>query len=365
MPIELTNNVFSFMWYFIKPYKNTVLVFIFMSFLTGLWGPLNTLILRYIVNILSTSTSFDINLLFYPSILMVFNFIILDNIAWRVLNYLAYKYLPVIKNNITTTLFVHILDLDYKFFQDNLSGKIASNITILADNIEKILYPLVPNLLRGISLVIAAFIAAYYINLIFFFVMLIWLFMFVCTSIYMSKKIIEFADIYSETESAISGELVDSISNVHNIRIFAQKNYEIFRVNLFLENRLKAYRTQEFRIIMINVIQGILIASMLALSLYFLIFLYQRKLVRVGDFTLILGLAIELGHMIWRTMSCLDEFNKASGKCTQSLKNIIVDIKIYDKEGATDLLIKHGKITFKNVKFHYQNNSIFSFHEKK
>ena len=63
---------------------------------------------------------------------------------------------------------------------------------------------------------------------------------------------------------------------------------------------------------------------------------------------------METGHMMWFTMSEVDEFNKAIGRCKQSLMSLMLPLEILDKPNATIMNCTHGKITFNNVKFHYK-----------
>jgi ATP-binding cassette subfamily B protein len=316
------------------------------------------MIIKHIINLLPNVENGDLSILFLPASLIMLNFIIFDNVTWRSMGYIVYKYLPVIKNNITRALFKYVLGLSHQFFQDNLSGRLSNQITRLSDNIERMLYPIIPNLFRGSSLVIIALISAYYVNQIFFWVILLWFVLFVSFSVFMSKKIVALSDSYAKTESFVSGQLVDVISNVNNIRIFSKKDFEAYRIEGFLGDRLKAYRKEEFLIIIMCIIQGVLISLMLGSVSYLLVFLYGKKLVTIGDFALILGLAMELGHMVWWTMSSLDEFNKAAGICKQSLDSLIVPCSIKDKENAKELVVNKGEITFNNVKFHYKETDL-------
>src|SRR5690606_23089720 len=66
------------------------------------------------------------------------------------------------------------------------------------------------------------------------------------------------------------------------------------------------------------------------------------------------GLSMETGHMMWFTMSEVDEFNKAVGRCKQSLMSLMLPLEIRDKPNANILRCTHGQITFDNVKFHYK-----------
>lgn len=64
---------------------------------------------------------------------------------------------------------------------------------------------------------------------------------------------------------------------------------------------------------------------------------------------------MKTGHVMWYTMSEFDEFNKAVGRCKQSLTSLMLPIEILDKPNATVLCCTHGQITFDQVKFHYKD----------
>ena len=162
------------------------------------------------------------------------------------------------------------------------------------------------------------------------------------------------ADAQASAESIVVGELVDSLSNHSNVRIFSRKSFENSRMAPFFEKQQKAYTATYFYSLIMHSIQGGLIAIMMACSCYFLVYLYSKNLVTIGDFALILGLSMETGHMMWFTMSEVDEFNKAVGRCKQSLMSLMLPLEILDKPNATFLNCTHGKITFDNVKFHYK-----------
>ena len=170
----------------------------------------------------------------------------------------------------------------------------------------------------------------------------------------MSKKLVSLSDAQASSESIVIGELVDSLSNHSNVRIFSRMSYENLRMIPFLRKQQKAYTATYLYSLIMHAIQGGLIAIMMACSCYFLVYLYSKHLVTIGDFALILGLSMETGHMMWFTMSEVDEFNKAVGRCKQSLMSLMLPLDIQDKQGATILTCDRGQITFDNVKFHYK-----------
>lgn len=97
-----------------------------------------------------------------------------------------------------------------------------------------------------------------------------------------------------------------------------------------------------------------MIAVMMGLASITLIHLYGKGLVSIGDFALILGLSMELGHMMWYTMYQVDQFNQALGKARQSLNALVIPHEIQDKKNASQLIVTQGQIEFSKVKFHYQ-----------
>lgn len=357
----LSRNLWQFIWHFLKPYTPIVILFVCMGLFAGCWGPFNSLLIKYIINSLTTGgiLSTGIPLLVGTSIttlviLLVINFIVFDNLTWRSIDYIVYKYIPIIKNKVIRTTFSYILGSSYQFFHDILSGQISSQVIMLADNIELILRRNAVDFIRGLSLLVVALIAMYFANPMFFYTLAIWFAIFFSFSLIFSKNLVHLSDQYAESETLISGQLVDDIANVNNIRLFARNNYELCRLDGSLENRKRAFRKNEMFLIKMNWVQGLLIALMMAFMVYFLIQLHEKQMISIGDFALILGLGMEIGHMSWYTMSQVDQFNQAVGKCKQCLASLIVIQEIQDKKNSKDLSVANGKITFSNVEFYYK-----------
>ncbi len=357
MNLTLPKNVWSFIWHFLKLHKVVVFLYVSIALLAGCWGPFNSLLIKQLINILITLNieNPNISLLAWPAAALVLNFIVFDNFTWRSIGYLNYKYQPIIKNAIISETFAYILGSSYQFFHDNLSGRISNQIKTLADNIERILHRIAADFIRGFSLLVVALLSMYLVNPLFFYTLTIWFICFSIFSLYMSKTLVNLSDRYAESESLISGLLVDSISNVNNIRMFARSKYEIASLEGSLLSTKTAFQKNELFLLKLNWGQGTLIALMIAVMVYFLIYLYGQHKVTIGDFALILGLSMEVGHISWYTMSQVDEFNQAIGKCKQSLMSLIVPQDIKDKENAPSLSIQEGKISFEEVDFCYKS----------
>jgi ATP-binding cassette, subfamily B, bacterial len=351
---KIPNELFKFICFFLKPYKYLAITFILISLTSGLWGPFNSIIMKKIVNAFAYAQDNDINQVINAIILLVVNYLVFDNVMWRSISIIRHYTVPYMTNNIIKQLTARCLEYSSKYFHDNLSGQISKQIITLAEGYEKIVSLISVNFFRAISIVISSLIITYFINAIFCIIFFIWLLLFFILSLYMSRKLIIVSEKQAIIESKINGELVDLISNQYIIKLFSKEKYEINRLNNFLHHNIKAYQKVSLYSIIMHIIQGILIALMISFSSYYLLHLYQEKLVSIGDFILILGLAIEIGHMMWYTMYEVDEFNKIVGKCRDSLHKILGEQNIVTcNEHKNINIITSNIIKFDKVSFNY------------
>lgn len=355
----LPKNLPAFIYHFLRPYSFVAIIYITLPLLAGLWGPLNNLIIKDIIDTLPNIKDKNLAFLVWPSILIVLNFIVFDNITWRSVDYLNYKYQADIKNNIIKSCFDHILEQSHQFFLDNLSGKISSQIITLADNIETIIHRISVDLIRGLSVLIISFALSFTVNPIFCYILILWFIAFSVISLLISRKLIKFGDQHAHKESIVSGEIVDVIANNSNVRIFVNKFFELSRIEKFLKASKKAFQAKELYILILCSVQGGLISILIGFSVYFLNYFYIKNMITIGDFSLILGLSIPLGHMMWYTMARFDDFNVAYGKCKQSFVSIIsLANTAIDANKYNNLEINKAVIKFNKVQFNYLGSEV-------
>jgi ATP-binding cassette subfamily B protein len=323
---SLSKGIVYFFSFFLGKNRFPLLLYVLLCLATGLWGPLNGVLTKKIINLLPRMIDGNIDILVVPGVLVVVNFIFFDHLTWRMLTYIRAKFLPALITQASEKLIEETLKQPYGFYQKNMPGKIARQITNLSDSLERLISAILPNFLRGISLLFTAFVTAYIVNSIFFFVLIIWFFLFAVVSFFMSQKLVKLSHHQAHAESNVIGEMVDCLSNHHNVGIFCATTYGIHRIKPLLLMQQKSYTCVHMYSLAIQLIQGALIATMMGVVMYYLIYLYGKNLVTIGDFALILGLFMETGHMIWFTMPEVDELNKIVGRCKQSLALLILNV---------------------------------------
>lgn len=354
MPTFALKNLLGFVCYFLKPYRFFLGLLALCAMLAGVWNALNYYLIKLIIDQLSTLSvdSGSSRAVFWLIACLILNHE-LHNLVWRAMGLINYKIQPLVKNSLIAKSFEYASQHSYQFFQNHLAGKLASNIHILADNVEKMVHDLARYIIRGLTVVLASLVSMYCVHPLFAYGLILWSIFFVAGSMLASKRIVGLADAYAKAQSELSGRVVDAVSNVQNVRLFARLDFEKSLLSTVLEHLAISFRNKERFLLVFHVLQGFVISLLLALMAYILVQLRAKGMVSVGDFALILGLVIDVGWMLWWTMEQVDMFNEALGKAKHSFQSIFQKQDIQDRPDARQCVIQRGEIRFDQVHFSY------------
>ncbi len=350
----LPKNFFSFIYLFIFDKKKLFFLLCALSFIAGLWGPCNSYLLRYIINTMPLTQDFFF--IFLGGFLIVLNFIVFDNVTWRGIQYIKSLLFPLLLSGMYRYVFSYMLDHDYQYYQERQLGELNKKIFNLILSVETILSTCLTHCLRMLSLLLVSFFFCIKINSIFFFILILWTIIFFIFSFFRSKKVIFFSEQYAKEESIIGGTFSDVLSNALTVNLSSSKEYELNFLNTILARFSEAYVNKELQFFYFHGIQGMLIALMIGVNSFLLIYLYKLNQIDIGDFTLVFKLSIEIGHMLWWTMDVVETFNREYARGCESFNFIFVPIRVKDKLNAKKLLIEKSTITFSDVNFSYHGN---------
>ena len=170
--------------------------------------------------------------------LVLITLTIINNIAWRLNNYVILKSVPKLKANIISKTSDYVHENSFKFFQDNLSGAISNKIIDLANNTDSLIMMARELLVRLFILISAIFIAAI-VNPLFSFIFLIWTLSVIGMATYFNKKIEPLSNIFAEARSHSIGNVVDSFVNAINVILFSGKKFEKKYLKTSLDEMVK------------------------------------------------------------------------------------------------------------------------------
>lgn len=359
MTSQLPKTLFQFILYFLKPHPIAMGALIGCTIISGTYGTINSYLTKVLVDYVAIYGNQNTDLfkmLFFPALFFLLNYE-MHNLSWRGVQYVKLRTGPQIQAHIISKMFAYAEKNSFRFFQDNFSGTIASNITTIAENIFEIITNIAPFLIRQTTQTTFALVSMYFINPIFCAIFFVWIVFFVSVSLFFSKKVMILSDALSKSRSQLSGKITDSIANVNNVRLFSRENYEVNFLNRFLDIVAAKFRKQEWFSLKLSLVQGISITVLIGMLIFALITLKTRNLVTIGDFAFILGLGLYVTEGVWYFMEQVHRLNDLVGSSNQSLRMIVVPQEIIDKPQAKNLNIHQGTIAFQNVTFQYKKNS--------
>lgn len=265
------------------------------------------------------------------------------------------KMIPYLRQNITKSIFDSLLKHSYYYYQNNFTGNLVNKVNDLANNIPDVIQIIIDRFFsHSLALIIATY-TLWQVNVKFALVMLVWIITFIIGALLCSKKLTHLADLRAELVSVTTGKIVDALSNILSVKLFACQKQEKLSLNHTLQKAVTAEQKLEWLYFWIWLVYEYSFVIIQGLNIYFLMKGRQQGLISVGDCALVLTINIAIVGFLQGIIRDFSQFTKHLGSITQALRIIVLPIDIQDKTDAKELVILNGEITFDNVEFHYKD----------
>ena len=340
---------------FLKPHK---LYFMGLMIIPVVWA-IDVSLRPYLIKImldtlqLTDGTSVNLFLALKDAALFYIGLNIFINLTNRAYDYLSLKIMPVFNKNIVASLTKYIQKHSHTYFQNQFGGSIVSKITTTSDTAEDILDSVIHHFFQPFLTFIISSYAMYLVHPTLALVLIIWTFLFITISYLLSRPVHTLSRELSESSTTLVGKLIDSITNILAVRLFARQKYEI----KFLKGSLneRAEKSQELRWSDLKrqaIMEG-MANILIVILLYYIIDERQKGNISIGDFALVLTLSISIIDILWNISKNYIRFIENLGKCSQALTILTTPHQIKDIPNATSLSVNNGKIDFNDISFSY------------
>lgn len=270
--------------------------------------------------------------------------------------YQAYV-IPSFEADIRMSVLEYSILHSYNYFANRQAGNIASKISDFPRAIESIRGILYWNGISIFAIILAALVMMATINPIFSWILGAWVMIHLFMSFYFVKFVNHASKKNAEDKSILSGSIVDTISNIASVKLFARGAYEL----LYTKAKQEQEKASNSRLIItMNCFQlcmDILVTLMLGSTIYFLISSWQQDIVSAGDFVFIFNTVFAVMNQMWHLSKALTELFRDIGVAEQALELITPPHQIVDSSGSKPINITGGTITFNEVTFCYNKGS--------
>jgi len=352
-------TITSFFWHILKPYKTYLILMLQAPIIGAFFTPINNYALKLIVDQITQNKNFTIDQIMLPVILFCSASILLE-VVWRISNYGEYKSQPEIEAEIINQSYAMLLAHNFQFFQNNLSGKIASKINSLRDCFRSIFdivrFRLIWQVL-GISITL---VLLFSVHLKLAWAVSVWLIVFMPIMFLTKRKGLSYSEKSTARKQEITGLINDGISNISSVLFFGARRFERNLLKNSNGNFIVAEKKRLKFIILNHLVMGFIYSLLSIAVLFLLIDLKIKNQISTGDFVMVMGLMFFLIETSWGLLNELDNLISECGKLKESFSIFQQENQVFDNPNARELLITNPTIEFKNLNFSHQNNSIFN-----
>lgn len=276
-------------------------------------------------------------------------------------DWLTIRTFPPMKAEITKEMFSYVEGHSYSYFQKAFSGSLSNKINDMSRSASVVIYDVINHFFsRFLSLVIGAF-TLYLVHPDFAWVIIGWSLIFVTIAYYLSKKALVYSESFSESRSAVVGKIVDSLSNILNVKLFAREHDEEKLLNEYLDTSVKKDQARLWYLLKVKFFYTLSIGLLITIIMGLLVRERYLNQVTVGDFALVLSLTLFLTEQFFFVATLLVSFYEDVGSCQQALSIISPKQEILNTSEAAPLVVGKGEIVFDKVHFQYlKNQRLFS-----
>ncbi len=250
-------------------------------------------------------------------------------------------------------LMAYSLSHSYNYFQDHFAGSLSRKIT---EGIERgmninqqiRLEMLLPLTSMGFSGIVLFSMAPLYGLLVALFITLIML-----PVILRLKKLRTKSQIYSDICSKVSGQVVDTLSNIASVKSYAQEEQEMREHRRVSEEQMIAWHKMLRAFLMLDNYRRVTLVLFGAGMVFACVLGWKHDYITVGEIATITGLSFSFTTGAWMLSFGVIHLMESAGYLNDSLVTLIKPHSVKDSADAKDLQVRDAKIEFKSVDFDY------------
>lgn len=356
----LPKSLSNFIWHFVKKQKPH---FIVIQILALAWSLDNTVwpfVLRMLIDKITAFTPAQGNLWYYLMPLLIFWAVawLAIDIAYRVYGFMMARIFPRFESHIRMTMFEYVQDHSYDYFANHFAGNISNRISDMTQSATRIMQLIMTLFIPAFLALVIASIIFYTISPWFTVLLVGWTVLHIGICLAGARRCANSSKIHSNARSFLTGKVVDSLTNIINVKLFARKRFECEYVYQYQKDERQKY------IASLTIAEKIKVALSLSafifpgvLLTWYIIHSWQLNLISIGSLVLIFNTTWNIQHLAWFAGLELPNLYKEIGVCQQAMSLIRAEHEIKDKPDAKELKVREGQITFDQVNFHYRQGS--------
>jgi ATP-binding cassette subfamily B protein len=260
---------------------------------------------------------------------------------------------PRLRRSVTRELYAYLQHHSHRFITNNFAGSLAHRVSETSQGVgmslATIVFEFFPVLVKLLVSSILLFRASLFLGGF----VTIWSVLFLLISYWLARACQPHARKHAAARSITTGKIVDSVTNLSSVRLFARLPFERDYLDEFLDAEIKTARTSMAYMEKIHWFQYSAAVVLKVGVLFLAAYLWRYGKIDVAGFVMSISLALLIISEVRNLGRRFLEFFEFIGNIANGVHSIIRPHEVTDVPEAKSLQVRSGSIEFQNVTFGY------------
>lgn len=361
--MNLPHTPFRFILHFMRKQRR---LFTFIIFASIIWAISDTFFPYFLKTIINTVQTYHGQragvYAALSGVLLTFAlFWLISEIILRIQGVAQIYIFPQFRANIRAAVFDYVKSHSHNYFASHFAGNLAKKLSDLPTSCEEIVTIICFQFITAAVGSVIVLLMMFQVKLIFAVILVFWLCLHLSLVFFMLKKSQKLWEIHSKAASVLSGNIVDSFTNMLNVRLFVRHQYESEYLKQFQQDEIHKAKKAMWLVEKMRIGFGISGLFLVFAMIFTLVHGWIQGWITIGDFTQVGMQSFWILGWIWHVSFQMTVFARELGTISEALNLIKKRHDLVDKKDAKPLIISQGQIDFRDVSFSYRKEHwIFS-----
>lgn len=253
-----------------------------------------------------------------------------------------------------------VLNQGMRFFQDEFAGRISAKVMQTSLAVRDTCFLVADILVFALISFITMSVVLAHFDLWLLLPFFSWIICYSLALCYFVPKLGLVASEQADSRSMMAGRITDAYTNISTVKLFSHAGNEATYAKESMDGFLVTVNKQMRLISSFEIVNHLLCILLILATSGVALWLWTQHLVGIGAIAAATAMALRLNGLshwiMWEMASLFENIGIVKdGINTFSVSNTVVD-----KTNAEPLLVKNGKIEFRNIDFHYEGNVHYS-----
>lgn len=282
---------------------------------------------------------------------------VISTVTRRLFNLVTNHLEPAVMRDLMNTCYRYLQKHSFGFFSSSFVGSLVTKVKRFEKSFERLADTLTYDLGNSFLLTLAVIITLFLEFPIFGWILLFWSTAFVLFSYYYALYKLPWDMKRAESDSHVTGQLADGITNNINIKLFTNYEKENERFAEVTQEQFALRRKSSNLGTIGDTVQAFFMTILEFGGMYLAIRLWQQGVLQVGDLALLQIYFYRVFDKLWNTGKQLRLMFEALADANEMTEILLKPHGVQDAPDAKELKVSSGGIEFKQV--------TFSYHDKK